>query len=89
MRTVYKYVLPPAPESVVAWPLGSRVVRFGPQGENLFIWAEVQTDNPPADARFKVVGTGQEIATPWQHVASCEQGALVWHLYRHTGGSDA
>lgn len=84
MRRVYKFQVRLTglrTESAVAIPNCRKVVLFGPQGsEGLFVWAEV-ADTLSVDRQFLILGTGDDVPDSCAHVASCQDGPYVWHLY--------
>lgn len=58
-------------------------VHFQPQGVDLCLWAEVnpQVPDETTPAIYRIHGTGASIPDGERHVASCQDGSYVWHLY--------
>jgi hypothetical protein len=87
-RQVYKYPLASrfGERSIyVEAPDPQRVVLFGAQGRELFVWVEVIRDRPEKVAEFIIYGTGQEIEEGDAWVGSCQVDGYVWHLYQRGG----
>ena len=84
MRTIYKYPVP----HIDRWsafrlemPSGALFRRFDQQGEDLFIWLEVDTIGEPAIRTYCIVGTGHSIPLYAEYRGTCFAGPFVWHLY--------
>jgi hypothetical protein len=61
MKTrVFKYHIGPTGESLIPMPKGAVVRSVGVQGDNIVVWASVDTDQPLEARRFVVVWTGEE-----------------------------
>lgn len=87
-RKVYKYPIDMTygnRKTVVVASDPQRVVMFGAQGRELFVWVEVIQDRYEKAAEFIVYGTGQEIEEGDVWVGSCQQDGFVWHLYQRGG----
>ena len=87
-RKVYKYKLDlnwGSSKAVVVAPDPQRVVMFGCQSKDLFLWVEVIRDRPEKAAEFIIYGTGQEIEEGDAWVGSCQADGFVWHLYQRGG----
>lgn len=83
MNTVYKYPIPRgAARFELLLPEGFKFLRVGFQGERLFLWAEVNTDNTPTTVRLGLFGTGHEVPTESRHLATYDEGPFVFHLYQ-------
>lgn len=89
MRTVHKYPLKAFEDSVdvrVSMPAFSDFLHVAFQGEDVFIWAEVETDQPLQDYEFEVYATGQEHRveryTYLQHMGTFFAKQNVWHLFQ-------
>lgn len=84
MRRIYKWAL--EPETTLPWSGRDRVLLVAEQnpGSGLpLLWVEQEDSQAAPTRRFRVVGTGHEAPTAWEHVGSavCAGGALVWHVY--------
>lgn len=62
MITVFKYLLNPY-ETEVQLPAGADVLSVAFQGDDLCMWAKVDTSSPLEGRHFKVFPTGVEIPT--------------------------
>lgn len=81
MRVIYKYELTNLGNSTIEMPIDSMVKDFAAQGERLFLWAEVQTNNPLILRRFKVMATGEDIPDGYGYLKTTHVDGFVWHLY--------
>jgi hypothetical protein len=81
MKTVYKYpLLDKTDIRSASIPRNAKVVHAGMQGDDLCIWAEIDTDEKILHKRyFSVFGTGMEVRG--HHVTTFMMGPYVWHLY--------
>lgn len=85
MRTIWKYRLDMAFETVVEMPAGATVLTFQNQGGAMTFWAIVDTDAPMEKRTFHVVKTG----SPFPDVDGelCYMGTVqgqrgyVWHIF--------
>lgn len=85
MRTIYKYPVKRQGPFELTLPANAQIVRFADQDGVLFIWAIVDTDQPPAVRYFQVIGTGHEIGFEYnKHIGTCEQAWFIWHLFENT-----
>lgn len=64
-------------------PQGAIFRHFGAQGDDLFIWMEIEAlpIAVPEARQYKVVGTGHSIPDGMEYRATCQQGPFMWHLY--------
>lgn len=89
MITVYKYAMRFEGEfglCRIKMPRASLIVHVGYQGQNVQLWAEVDTEEPDVERIFRVYGTGQPFADGEQgvHVATLMDGPFVWHIFEVT-----
>lgn len=87
MKTIFKYTLSPD-DAPVEMPVGAEVLTAREQGENICVWARVETTETLKDKRtFKVFGTGHEIPDdPNFHyvgTAMLQGGGLVMHVFEN------
>ncbi len=86
MKAVFKYKLP-TQISKVMMDHDAKILATGVQGDNICIWAEVDTESTEKEFIFEVFGTGHEIpegmgverefiGTVFMHNAS-----YVFHVY--------
>lgn len=66
---------------VVQLTEGARIIHFGRQDGDLFIWVELNPDAPKAVFMFRVMGAGLPIKDNWHHRGTCSDDGFVWHLY--------
>lgn len=82
MKTVYKYKIG---SGELQLPRGAKVLTAGIQGEDIFIWAEVDTDAVLEHRSFYVYGTGHIVPENSCCVATVFEntfkGNYVWHVY--------
>tara|TARA_R110002020_G_scaffold467655_2_gene691409 strand:- start:3243 stop:3530 length:288 start_codon:yes stop_codon:yes gene_type:complete len=91
MKTIFKYELHPSDIGSgvfpVTMPHDAKYLHVGAQGEQIFIWAEVDTESTTLEHTFEVFGTGHEMredmAVERNHIGSLmmHDGALVFHVY--------
>jgi len=75
MKIIYKYRL----NNTIMMPAGARILSVQVQATRICLWAELDTDSPLEERKFAVFGTGD---TPeGKHLATIQDGALVWHIY--------
>lgn len=81
MRTVYKYEL--LPNVKIEMPIGAALRTVMSQGDQLFLWAEIDTTKPTEMREFQVFGTGHEIPNKpgLSFIGTAQMGPLVWHVY--------
>lgn len=85
-RTVYKFLANPTTGNVInCWVTAtSKFLHFDRQGDDLFIWMEVATNEEPTVRRtFSIKGTGWPIESGLEHRGTILVGEFVWHLYEH------
>lgn len=59
---------------------GNRIIHAGIQGDVACIWFEVNPDRPALSFEYRVVGTGWEYDSEYDHVATYMDGPFVWHV---------
>jgi hypothetical protein len=79
-----------ADEVAITMPEASRLLHVAvqghaPQADEMVLWAEVDTEEPPEVRTFRIYGTGHAMPEdqPLHHVATVQmyEGRLVWHVY--------
>lgn len=80
--TIHKFVLA-GPESTISMERGAQVLHVAAQGDDLCLWAEVDTSAPLVDHDFVVVPTGGVVPfwANYRGTALMYGGTLVWHVY--------
>lgn len=83
MRTIHKYPLYVTDMQVVMMPVGARILSVANQRDMLTLWAEVNTEAPPAGRVIHVVGTGNPlvVASNADFIGTVEMGQFIWHVY--------
>jgi hypothetical protein len=88
IRQVFKYPINIADgHQTINLPRDFRIVMIAPQGNHLFLWAEIPQVEPGVfeelvPVRFAVFGTGHEIEDgSLEHVGSVVMSPFVWHVY--------
>tara|TARA_R100000951_G_scaffold115091_1_gene122045 strand:+ start:417 stop:734 length:318 start_codon:yes stop_codon:yes gene_type:complete len=91
MRTIYKYQLKTQPctyrTEAVLMPNDAKILHVGAQGDEMFVWAEVDTERSVIGFEFEVFGTGHEMyedmGVERNHIGSLmmHDGDLVFHVY--------
>jgi hypothetical protein len=86
MMKIWKYPLNPHGETVIETPPILEFAHFGrcPEGA-LCVWVFVCDNGPREPHKLRVVGTGEEVATPGcgryiGHIGTYIDGDSVWHL---------
>lgn len=94
MKSVWKFVIDDISDEVtLQMPKGARVLTvqtqggaeaFGYFGQQLCLWAEVDTDAEKEPRRFRIAGTGHRLPDePLTYLGTFQLrgGALVFHVY--------
>jgi hypothetical protein len=86
-RRVYKYLLSVDDEVWVSMPGKAKVLTVQEQRGEPYLWALVDPEAPTLQHRFRLAGTGHDIA--WQGnmvyrgTFQLRGGALVFHLFEY------
>lgn len=91
MKTIYRYLLKLAAEQEIELPHDAQVLQLracgGDSEPTIEMWCFVDTDAPPEQRRFRIVGTGHAAdgIDPFDYVGSAvHQGKtsrFVWHVF--------
>lgn len=83
MYVIHKFKVPKIGEPFTLENV-DKVVRFGVQGSEYFVWGVVYKNSLPGKSRrYVVIGTGQEYGYNWEHQYTIiTQSGLVWHLLK-------
>ena len=94
MKVIYKYELHPSDVGTgvfpVVMPHDAKYLHVGAQGNQMFIWVEVDTESSTLEHTFEVFGTGhkmyEDMGVERKHIGSLmmSDGALVFHVYHRT-----
>lgn len=85
MRTIFKYPLVIQATHRVSMPVGAYILSVANQRGAVTLWAEVDSDEPPEDRTFHVIGTGHPFPDRGRErlifcgTVVCEP--YVWHVY--------
>jgi hypothetical protein len=85
MKTVFKYEL--GPEKKIQIYVGAEILRVDAVGQQVFMWALVDTQNAKEERYFKIYGTGHVINDKSaKYIGGCgtAQG-LQWHVFEVKG----
>lgn len=87
MKKVYKYELDfeQKNKTTVFIPTDSKILKIGLQGDDLFLWALVDTLNEKVEEiKIEIYGTGWEIenAEQLEHLMTYHQNGHVWHVFK-------
>lgn len=82
--TIHKFELKFGLHTILI-PRGAELLTVQTQSFNrIFLWARVNTDNPLEEVTFKVVGTGQDIATEdlLTYIGTVQLPPFILHCFR-------
>lgn len=92
MRAIYKYGIG-LEHTLVAMPVGARVISAGLQDSGIVVWAIVDEHAPKEYRQFTVLGTGWGVADnidKWTFVGTIQApNGLVWHVFDSTSTTKA
>ena len=86
MKTIHKYILDPNNKEIFMQK-GAVILTTREQGDNIYIWAEVDTDTPIEPRYFEIFGTGHEMHEDigmnrkYIGTAMMEGGDFIFHVY--------
>ena len=82
MKTIYKYPLLDWSQTIQL-PKDAQVLTAAKQGDNVFVWALVDTTNEPEPRTFTIIGTGNEIVQNGNlhHINTIFDNGFVWHIF--------
>lgn len=87
MKAIYKYCLDPIVEQTIDLPIGAEIisaqVQRGITGENICVWAIVDTKAKKKPFKFYIAGTGHEPPTNKKFIGTVQMmgGSLVLHIF--------
>ena len=81
--TIWKFPFEVEDSVLIEMPEGATVLKVECQNGVPCIWALVKPDAPKQLRSFLIYGTGHRIAgiDSLSHVATFQQGPLVWHMF--------
>ena len=81
MKTIFKYQISPWSTSRTM-PALAEILTVQVQGEDVCVWARVDTDFAPKTRQFGFYGTGHPLPEdPGVYVGTVQLGPLVWHVF--------
>ena len=85
MKTIYKYPLPLDRIQSVSMPADALIRSVGKQGDDLMLWAEVDTNAPHKTRTIEIFGTGhsipEDMGASRAYIGTVQAGFFVWHIY--------
>lgn len=83
MKTIYKYPLFITDEQIVGLHEGAHVLSAQMQGDQLCIWAVVDSDAKLGERKVRIFGTGNpvDLNGEWQFVGTVQERMFVWHIF--------
>ena len=84
MKSVWKYPLPLAERQIVEMQANAKIVFVGTQGDQICIWALVDTEQVKEPRTFVIFGTGHQISTSaraLEYISTVQQSIFVWHIF--------
>jgi len=90
MKTIYKYNLEITDRQIVEMPYNSEIIAVKNQGDDLCLWAIVETENEVRPTyEIEIYGTGhpmdKDIFTEFIETCVMPNG-LVWHVFKRVVG---
>lgn len=89
MRTIWKYELDLLKDggiNDIAMPLHAKALTVQNQRGALCLWVECDPQEPMAERRFIIVGTGFSFCSDgMSYVGTLQDRQFVWHVYEVTG----
>lgn len=81
MKTIWKFVL--RPDQPVTMPKKSRLLSVGVQGEDIVLWAQVESTASQVKRDIVVVPTGDNATTvaSYPFVGTVQLHGLVFHVF--------
>ena len=84
MKVIHKYHLSAVGYQSIAMPKGAKVLSAQVQNGEIFVWAEVDTDEDNELRDFKLIGTGHEIISSnlrFIDTVQLSSGQLILHVH--------
>jgi len=88
MKAVYKYEIQITDDDYIQMPKGAKIIKFGKQGNEYYVWAIVDPQANIEMRIFHIVGTGNPLNDSFwvthKHIDSwieSDGGQFVWHLF--------
>ena len=89
MKRIYKYPLELTDTQFVELPLGAEILTAQMQGDQLCLWAMVNTlpEAIKKNRRIEIIGTGNPVPTgdlKYISTIQIEGGRLIFHIFENT-----
>jgi len=82
MKTIHKYYIKPIERWAINMQWGASLLHVGLQGEDIFIWAEVDLGRHVQTRVFGVFGTGNPLPDcNKDFIGTVLAPPFVWHVY--------
>jgi hypothetical protein len=81
MITIYKYPLQLVEAQLVKMPFDPKLLHFNFQHNDLFVWAEVDTDNEHNYLEINIVSTGGKVPVNGTYHSTIHKDGYVYHIY--------
>ena len=83
MKIVHKYLLQQTDHQWLELPRYSEVLTVQEQGNELYLWAKVDTQNPITKKSIVIVGTGHDASHTGTYLGTCQlhSGQIVLHVF--------
>jgi hypothetical protein len=84
MFVIFKYPLALIRHQSISLPIFARILTVQFQGDQLCLWAAVDTSLSSVPVQVYIYGTGHEISErdlQAQYVSTVQGGGFVWHVF--------
>ena len=83
---IYKYELTLQTHQVIDMPYAAEILTMQMQGDQIMLWANVDTEKETTPRTIVIAGTGEPILTEGlhTHIATIQMGLMVWHFFEVT-----
>ena len=82
---IHKYPIPSSDEFILIIPEQSTIMHVGLHQLEMFLWAMVDTEAPPEERTFRLVGTGHTVPDDknldYIGTITNHEGVYVWHIF--------
>lgn len=86
MLTVYKYALARVTRQTIALPKRARILCAEFQGNELFLWAQVDTNEPHRERYIHIYGTGHDMKDEdllYINTVHLQDIGMVYHVFEN------
>ncbi len=82
MKTIFKYQLALTDEQTISLPVDAKILSIQEQGEYIFAWVSLDTDQPKWGRKIYIAGTGNSFdCESLRHITTLQMGDMVWHFF--------